>query len=124
MEKKRVLLVEDDQLTVKLYTKLLKAWGYEVQYAYDGYIALQMIDKQVYDLLLTDYHLPFMTGLELIEKASQTNPQLETIVLTGESLDKLSTNTGLRILNKPIMPDYLRFEISNSLAVQSLRNSA
>lgn len=124
MEKRRVLFVEDDQLTVNLYTKLLTVWGYDVHYANDGYIALQMMENQAYDLLLTDNQLPFMTGSELIKQVSQTNPRMKTIMITGEDQEKLTLMTQTTVLTKPVMPDYLRFEISNSLSKQSLRKSA
>ena len=121
--KYRILLVEDDELSVKIYSRLLTKWGFEVHYANDGYLALQMLQDQTYDLLLTDNQLPFMSGLELLEKLSDLNSNMPRIMLTGEGLSKSDTK-GATLLIKPIFPDYLRYQIDNSLSISALRQTA
>ena len=115
MEKRRVLLVEDDSLSVKLYVKLLSKWGYDVSYANNGMLALEMLEEESYDLLLTDNQLPLMTGSELVEKVMKTRPTLKTLIVTGDSASLFASLTKTTVLRKPIIPDYLKFRINQIL---------
>ena len=115
MEKRRALLVEDDSLSVKLYVKLLSKWGYDVSYANNGMLALEMLEEESYDLLLTDNQLPLMTGSELVEKVMKTRPTLKTLIVTGDSASLFASLTKTTVLRKPIIPDYLKFRINQIL---------
>lgn len=115
MKKRRVLLVEDDSLSVKLYVKLLSKWGYDVSYANNGMLALEMLEEESYDLLLTDNQLPLMTGSELVEKVMKTRPTLKTLIVTGDSASLFASLTKTTVLRKPIIPDYLKFRINQIL---------
>lgn len=115
MKKRRVLLVEDDSLSVKLYVKLLSKWGYDVSYTNNGMLALKMLEEESYDLLLTDNQLPLMTGSELVEKVMKTRPTLKTLIVTGDSASLFASLTKTTVLRKPIIPDYLKFRINQIL---------
>ena len=121
MEGKRVLLVEDDQVTAKLYGKLLTKWGYVVHFAHDGYLALQMIENEHYDLLFTDNQIPHITGVELINKITVKHPATESLLITGDEIQAKSLN-NCTILKKPIMPDYLKFQLASILSRSNFRH--
>lgn len=111
MEGKRVLLVEDDQVTAKLYSKLLTKWGYVVHFVHDGYSALQMLENEHYDLLFTDNQIPHITGIELIKRITAKHPATESVLITGDDVQAKSLN-HCTVLKKPIMPDYLKFQLA------------
>ena len=64
---KRVLVVEDDDDVRTLISVILRDTGYNVYEACDGLEAIDALKKRRYDVLLTDYHMPKMDGLELLD---------------------------------------------------------
>lgn len=65
---KHVLVVDDDRFNVKLITMILERWGMKVDFALSGKEALNYIKHNEYDLVLTDIHMPDMSGIELTQK--------------------------------------------------------
>ena len=64
---KRVLVVEDNELNLKLFCDLLRAHGYETRAVRDSREAMREAKDFTPDLVVTDIQLPHVTGLELIE---------------------------------------------------------
>jgi len=65
---KRVLVVEDNELNLKLFCDLLKAHGLETEAVRDGRDAYERARAFAPDLIITDIQLPHVTGLELISE--------------------------------------------------------
>lgn len=65
---RRVLVVEDNELNLKLFCDLLRAHGYATEPVRDGREAVARARAFVPDLIITDIQLPHVTGLELIEQ--------------------------------------------------------
>ena len=63
---KRVLVVEDNELNLKLFCDLLRAHGHEVLACRDGRDVLDQAREFLPDLVITDIHLPHVSGLDLI----------------------------------------------------------
>lgn len=61
----RILVVDDDEQDRELITRRLTSAGFEVQHAANGRDALELLDKQWYPLVITDWHMPVMDGLVL-----------------------------------------------------------
>jgi CheY-like chemotaxis protein len=104
---KNILLVEDD-LDVRLVVReQLIASGHSVVEAQNGDIALTMIGKQSFDLVITDIDMPEKNGLELLEEVRRTRPQLPVIVMTGGSYnEKLVLAAGASaFVQKPFIAD-------------------
>jgi len=68
LKDKSILLVDDDVFNIKLTTMILEGWGVKTDAALSGNEALKMIAKKEYDLILTDIHMPDMSGIELTRK--------------------------------------------------------
>ena len=64
---KKVLVVEDNELNLKLFCDLLRAHGYEAEPVRDGWDAVDRARETRPDLIVMDIQLPHVTGLELIE---------------------------------------------------------
>ncbi len=86
----RILVVDDEKLLVKGITFNLENEGYEVDGAYDGQQALELFNKNKYDLIILDLMLPIYDGLSLSRKIRETS-DVPVIMLTakGEGSDKL-----------------------------------
>jgi len=63
----KILICEDDTMTLKALEHRLKKDGYEIVTAQNGKEASQLIRTEEFDLVLSDIHMPYITGLELIE---------------------------------------------------------
>lgn len=83
-KEQKILLIEDETELRELYEMLLKDAGYEVTAQPDGKSGLEAIEKGGYDLVLLDIMLPFIDGLEILErlsKATGKKQSTKTIVL-------------------------------------------
>ena len=83
-----VLLAEDDQPSREIYHKVLNAEGYHVIDAANGKAALDLLDNEPVDLLLTDLMMPGMTGIQLLQALQKLRSQARSIVLTSYETDE------------------------------------
>ncbi|RJP01834.1 response regulator [Exiguobacterium sp. RIT452] len=83
----RILLAEDEDVLRMLVLDTLEDEGYTIDEATDGDEAYQKIMSEHYDLVLLDYMMPGMTGIEVIEKVRQhpDKQQLKIMMLTAKS---------------------------------------
>ena len=82
----RVLVVDDEELVREVLAEGLKEHGYEVLRASDARTALAILDAGAdVDVLLTDYAMPGLDGVALIEKARQRRPGLPALLLSGNA---------------------------------------
>jgi CheY-like chemotaxis protein len=103
---KRVLVVEDDDDVRAIICTILSEASYNVYEACDGLEAVDALKKRRYDVLLTDYHMPKMDGLELLDLAQAMWPELPVILASSDHLLINETGTGLldpayAVLEKP-----------------------
>jgi DNA-binding NtrC family response regulator len=80
----RILVVDDDADIRQLNASVLKASGYEVDMAVDGDAAWAILDKQCYDLLITDHSMPKLTGIELLNELHVSGKSLPSILVSGD----------------------------------------
>ena len=87
---KRVLVVDDEKLIVKGIRFSLEQDGMEVECAYDGEEALEMVKENKYDIILLDLMLPKISGLEVCQQIREFS-QVPIVMLTakGEDMDKI-----------------------------------
>jgi len=81
--KERILIVDDEEDLTLGYSKCLLKEGYEVKTASSGEEALDILKKEIFDLVLLDIRLPKMDGMEVLSKALQNNPDLLVIMITA-----------------------------------------
>jgi two-component system, OmpR family, KDP operon response regulator KdpE len=86
MNKKSILVVDDDLLVVKYLRANLQTEGYQVHAALDGNEALEMLEKELPDLVILDINMPIMDGYEVCRRIRQWSqvPILILSVLAGE----------------------------------------
>lgn len=82
----RILLVEDDEYVARAIMARLKVQkGLEIDQAYDGFEALDMMTNGDYDLILLDIILPGMNGLDALEKARKKGMTSDVFVISNLS---------------------------------------
>ena len=64
----QILIVEDDKELSQLFQKVLEKNGYQVKSASDGAQALEVLDKEYIDLIISDIMMPVMDGYELVSE--------------------------------------------------------
>ncbi|HXV41425.1 MAG TPA: response regulator, partial [Anaerolineae bacterium] len=85
MSKKHVLIVDDAKDILFLLTHSVKRLGpeYEVTTANDGATAMELIQKQKFDLIITDYMMPGMTGVDLVQAVRKVSPETQVVLMTA-----------------------------------------
>lgn len=83
----KILLVEDDQLMLKTIILRLKKEGHEITSCTDGKEAIEQIENQIFDLIITDIMLPYVSGLEIVGIVKETTPT-PIIVLSSMGQEK------------------------------------
>lgn len=82
-----ILVVEDEQAIAEMIMTSLEMAGYQVKWAANGQIAHQMVMDEIPDLILADWMMPMMTGLELAKrlKRDENTAEIPIILLTAKS---------------------------------------
>jgi diguanylate cyclase (GGDEF)-like protein/PAS domain S-box-containing protein len=80
----RILCMEDDAGLARLLARRLERRGYTVDIARDGGEGLALLAAAPYEVVLLDYHMPNMSGMEVLRKIAEHAPQPSTIMLTGD----------------------------------------
>jgi len=124
----RILIADDDPSTLTGLRALLMAWGYEVETAPNGRVALEKIPSAHPAAVITDVVMPVMTGLELLDAVRNTRPSMPVIILTAHSsLDSLLVATAegaFAYLPKPVDVAKLKSVIASALMEAKLETTA
>jgi len=122
-EKGNVLIVDDAGEVVVLCVNMLQTLGYVVKGAHRGQAALDLLDKETFDLLIVDYKMPDMNGFEVFEQAHDRHPDMAFMLLTGHGtadvVDDASAMGFHAILLKPFTREQLRAAVEQALAERS-----
>ncbi|MFN4132022.1 MAG: sigma-54-dependent transcriptional regulator [Caldimicrobium sp.] len=81
--KPKILLVDDERITLKNLEYVLKKEGYEVISTTSGVNALKLLQEQEFDVVLTDLKMEKVDGLEILEKTKKLYPDTEVIMITA-----------------------------------------
>ncbi|MBZ0155284.1 MAG: sigma-54 dependent transcriptional regulator [Alphaproteobacteria bacterium] len=79
----KILIAEDEEITLKHLVYTLKKEGYEVVGVRNGREALDQVEGDHFDVLITDIKMPEMSGIELLEKVKEKHPEIEVLIITG-----------------------------------------
>ena len=109
----RILLVEDDAVLTKILTAVLENASYAVDVAGDGLAAIELLETEPIDAVVTDLIMPRMSGRQLCEliRSDSRWCALPLFVVTGASgrdqLAWLDEHAGIELFKKPIRPSQL-----------------
>ena len=80
---KAILFVDDHEVLARLSCEILEMQGYRAVCAYSANEALDKFEKEKFDILVTDFRMEGMNGLELARQIHQRDPQVPVIIVTG-----------------------------------------
>jgi len=120
----RILIVEDEKSLRESLTRVFLREGYDVLSMGSAEAALDVLEVDVFDLIITDIILPGLDGIELLKQAKARQPELLVIIMTAYA----SVDTAVKALRsgaydyvmKPIIHEEIKRIVSNALTQNSL----
>jgi DNA-binding response OmpR family regulator len=124
ISKADILLVDDDKNTCIYLMKVLSIKNWQVDIAWKSSMALDLIRKKAYDVVVLDYRMPGMDGAELCRRIRESQPNVRAVFLTGfPAIDTVfpAFEAGAeRVLAKPVDPDELIRVLEEQLAESAI----
>ena len=128
LQQPNALVVDDDPAIVKMISRFLEGKGYSCSVAESGRDALQLIDETHFDLVVSDMHMPDITGMGLLQEVVVRSPSTATVMLTGDAerrTEYQALAAGVDVfLNKAADPDEIETEIARALLNKTVRLAA
>lgn len=115
--KKRLLLVDDEEMLISVCTAFLQHLGYTVTAFTNSYEALEAVEQhpEDFDLLISDFNMPGLTGKKLAQKVYRIRPDLPIVICTGQKdffpKQRPSDINLLKVIQKPDIFDDLTVTI-------------
>ncbi|GAB4390173.1 MAG: sigma-54 dependent transcriptional regulator [Thermodesulfovibrionales bacterium] len=121
----RILVAEDEEITLKHLLRTLQAEGYEAEGTGNGLEALKKIESDGFDLLIADVKMPGMNGMDLLARVKESRPEVEVIMVTGYgsigSAVEAMKQGAYDYVPKPFDLDELVLKVGKTLEQKALR---
>ena len=121
----RILIADDDKNLKKVLTDALVDSGFEVSETDSGSNAMGLLEKDEYDILLLDLHMPKAGGIDSLKKIKAANIPIEVIILTGNATVSTAVETmklgAYDYLTKPFKIEELKAVIEKAYEKKKLR---
>lgn len=116
---KKILIIDDDLDICLLLNRYLTKKGYEVEEAYKAEAGIAKAKAKDFDVVLCDFRLPDMSGLDVIQNIKKLKPQTQVIIITGYSDIKMAVKTvkvgAYEYVTKPIHPEEILMTIEQAI---------
>lgn len=114
-----VLIIEDEATLARNMKTYLQRQGYEVVAVRTGEEGLAQVSESRPDMVLLDYHLPKMNGIEFLEQLRKLGRQIKTIMITGQGNSDVAGQAiiagACRYLSKPLALSDLKIVVEQAL---------
>jgi DNA-binding NtrC family response regulator len=121
MQKKRVLVIDDERIVLDSITKILKEENFEVDVTLSGRQGLEWAITKDYDIVLTDIRMPDMGGMRVLRDVKRAKPAMPVVIITGfgsvQSAVQAMKLGAAEYLEKPFAPDALVKVIQKALHI-------
>jgi DNA-binding response OmpR family regulator len=115
---KRVLVVDEEETMRLLLTEVLEQQGFTVVQTCDSRQALSEMQRRHFDVVVTDYHIPHLNGLNLLRESRMVWPDIPVIIVSGtqENIDGMvAARGGYGWIRKPFDAGLLVGMVSNAV---------
>ncbi len=109
--RQKVLVVDDERDICKALEFLLKNEGYSVTLAYSGEEAVERLEKEQFDIVLTDLKMEKMDGFAVLEKARELSPDTQVLIMTAYASIESAVNAMKKGASDYIVKPFLNEEI-------------
>lgn len=104
---KAILFVDDHQVLARLSCEILEMQGYRAVSAGNAEEALQKFEKENFDILVTDFRMEGMNGLQLARKVHEKHPEVPVIIVTGYGAVDVGTDASACLQKEDLFPALL-----------------
>ncbi len=115
----KILVVDDERVALRNLAHVLRRQGYEVTGSQSGAKALQLLEDQKFDVVLADLKMPKVSGLCILKRAKEINPDTEVIMITGyasvETAIEAMRAGAYHYVSKPFKIDKVRRIVAQAL---------
>ena len=101
---KAILFVDDHQVLARLSCEILEMQGYRAVSACSGAEALRKFEEDSFDILVTDFRMEGMNGLELARKVHEKRPNIPVIIVTGYGPVDVGTDASTCLQKEDLFP--------------------
>lgn len=124
----RILLVDDERAIQNALRRVLRLDGYEILTADSAAQALEVLSQQTVDVVLADYRMPGMNGVDLLEKVRRSHPSTVRLMLSGQAdlthvIQGMNDGAVNRFLTKPWSNEVIRSSVSQAIRTQQARGA-
>ena len=114
---KTILLIDDEEMVVKITEKMLKKIGYKILKANSGYEGLKLFQtyRNQIDLIICDMIMPKMDGLELVHRLREIDPCAKVLLSSGSLIDEDEKDIVMRGFNGLIKKPYKMNDLSEKI---------
>jgi len=124
MPKGKILVVDDEIKMRRVLQMILQKEGYEIVTSKDGREALQKVEEENFDLVLTDMKMPGLSGIDLLKKIRESDEEIPVIMITAygtvETAVKAMKEGAYDYLLKPFEKDEMKIIVANALKMKTL----
>lgn len=124
----KVLFVDDDMNVLKAFKRLFRDEDFEIETESDSIKALEMVKTGFFQVIVSDYRMPEINGVEFLKRVSIMSPRSIRIILTGHadvdnSVSAINEGHVYKFLTKPWDDEFFKLEIREALEFQQLVNA-
>ena len=123
----KILWVDDEIDLLKPYTLYLKNKGYEVDTATNGQDAIELCEKEIYDIVFLDENMPGLSGLETLSKIKEVRPNIPIVMITKSEeeniMDMAIGNKIADYLIKPVNPSQILMTLKKHIHKRDIINT-
>jgi DNA-binding NtrC family response regulator len=121
MQKKRVLVIDDERIVLDSITKILKAENFDVEVTLSGRQGLEWAIAKDFDIVLTDLRMPDIGGMRVLRDIKRAKPAVPVVMITGFGSVKSAVQAmklgAAEYLEKPFEPDALVKVVQKALHI-------
>lgn len=124
LQKSKILLIDDEIDSCKALSHLLCQVGYEVEISHSGEHALKLIEKQPFNLIISDLFLPGVSGIDILKQIRDDSPETGVILITGKASAETAVEAmkegALDYITKPFNFERLKIQVAKALEKNTL----
>ena len=118
-----ILIVDDEQSQRTVMQAILKREGYTIETAENGIVALEKIEDNLFDVVVSDMRMAQMSGRELLHEIKGRDPDLPVLIVTAyaevnDAVDLVAREGAFYYLEKPIQIDVLKKEVRRAIEMR------
>ena len=114
----RLMVVDDERIVCRRLKQILEKVGYEVTVFNDGAHAIEALDNNPYDIIVTDLKMEGIDGMKILEVAKSKNPATKVIIITGfaemETAKEAFRKGVFDFISKPVEIEVIKEVISKA----------